>query len=400
MMELTKRQKEALMGSRARINIYYGSVRSGKTILSILWWCAFVLSKPIGTNFLMVGKTLTTLKNNILSEMQKLEPSFTFSISQKKGTLYGRTIWLEGANDERSENKIRGMTLGGAYLDELTLIPESFYNMVLSRLSDKGAKLIATTNPDSPNNYVYKNIICNDEIDKAIYKFHLYDNTFLDKEYVKQIQKEYTGVYKKLFIDGDFVRAEGVVFPDFADNPDNYIISKADLPKRFRWIDCGFDIGGNNSAYAMTCSAMGYGGIVYVLKSTKKQAQELPMEDVSKFAFDFVKSIEKEYNVRVENVNTDHSDVIINTLNEQRYIFRKTCKPPLEDRPFQINLMMAQGRLKFLEGECEDLIDELQNVVFDDKAEKAVICDDGSMQIDTVDSFIYSLASSWHYLND
>ena len=37
--------------------------------------------------------------------MQKLEPTFEFSMSSKKATLYGRTIWLEGANDEREKIK-------------------------------------------------------------------------------------------------------------------------------------------------------------------------------------------------------------------------------------------------------------------------------------------------------
>lgn len=399
-MKLTKRQKEALLGSNARINLYYGSVRSGKTVLSILWWCAFVYSRPKDVNFLMVGKTLTTLKNNILSELQKLEPSFTFSISQKKADLYGHTIWLEGANDERSENKIRGMTLAGAYIDELTLIPESFYNMVLSRLSERNAKLIATTNPDSPNNYVYKNIICNNKINKAVYKFHLLDNTFLATEYVQQIQREYVGVYKRLFIDGDFVRAEGIVFPQFANTPDAFAVEYKEVPKRFKWVDSGFDIGGSGSAYAAVFSAMGYDDVVYVLRASKKQAQDVPMEDVGRYIFGEIKAVEDKYGVIIDSVNTDHVDVIINTLNEKRYIFGKTYKPPLEDRPFQINILMAQGRLKFVKGECADLVDELQNVVFDDKSEKAVILDDGSMQIDTVDAFTYSLAGNWHYLSD
>lgn len=113
-----------------------------------------------------------------------------------------------------------------------------------------------------------------------------------------------------------------------------------------------------------------------------------------------IQTVENRYKVHIDNVNTDHVDVIINTLNEKRYIFGKTYKPPLEDRPFQINMLIAQGRLKFVEGQCDDLVDELQNVVFDDKAEKAVILDDGSMQIDTIDSMIYSLSQNWFYLND
>jgi len=399
-MKLTPRQREVLKRSTARINLYYGSVRSGKTVLSMLWWAAFVRSKPKTANFLMVGKTLTTLKNNILTEMQKLEPSFTFSVSAKRAELYGRTICLEGANDERSENKIRGMTLTGAYLDELTLIPEGFFSMVLSRLSERGAKLIATTNPDAPTNYVFTNIIQNNDIDKAVFKFHLDDNIYLDKTYVEEIKREYVGVYKRLYIDGDFVRAEGVVFPLLADNPEQFMIDRQDLPRTYVWCEMGFDIGGSGSAYAMTCSAMGHDGVIYVLGARKKQAQNVPMEQVDKYAFGFINEIEREHKLVIDTVNADHVDVVINTLNERRYIFGKTYKPPLEDRPFQLNILLAQGRLKFVRGACDDLVDELQNAVFDEKAEKGIILDDGSMQIDTIDSFVYSLASDWHYLNN
>ena len=121
--------------------------------------------------------------------------------------------------------------------------------VLLSRLSEKGAKLIATTNPDSPTNYVYTNIIQNNEINKAVHKFHLFDNTFLDKDYVKQIQKNIQAfISNDLSINGDFVRAEGTIFLDFADNPQDYI-SFADVPKRFKWVDCAYDLGGNGSAY-------------------------------------------------------------------------------------------------------------------------------------------------------
>jgi hypothetical protein len=104
----------------------------------------------------------------------------------------------------------------------------------------------------------------------------------------------------------------------------------------------------------MTCTAQGRDGVYYVLKSTKKQAADLPMKDVQKFAYGFLDAIKEEYNIEPQDVNTDHVDVIINTLNEERYIFGKTYKPPLEDRPFAISLLLAQGKLKFVEGECDE----------------------------------------------
>ena len=215
MIQISNKQKEFLTSKFSRINLLEGSVRSGKTWISLVAWALFVASMPKNVEFLMVGKTITTLKRNCLVLLQDLEPTFTYNTGAKQAYLYGRTIWLEGANDERSENKIRGMTLAGVYMDELTLIPEGFYYMALSRLSIHGAKLFATTNPDAPTNYVYTDIICNDEIARKITKFHITDNPFLDPEYVESLKHEYTGVFYERYFLGNWVKAEGLVYPMF-----------------------------------------------------------------------------------------------------------------------------------------------------------------------------------------
>lgn len=214
-VRISKKQEEFLTSGLARINLLEGSVRSGKTWISLVMWALFVASMPKDAEFLMVGKTLTTLKRNCLLLLQELEPTFTFNTNAKEAKLYGRKIWLEGADNERAENKIRGMTLAGAYMDELTLIPEGFYQMTLSRLSVQGAKLIATTNPDSPMNYVYTSIIENNEINRKVTKFLITENPFLDEEYVKSLEREYTGVFYQRFFLGEWVIAEGLVYPMF-----------------------------------------------------------------------------------------------------------------------------------------------------------------------------------------
>lgn len=77
----------------------------------------------------MVAKTLTSLRRNCLDLLQELIGTnhFTYSLSKKEGRLFGRLIYLEGVNDARAESKIRGMTLSGAYCDELTLFTEDFF---------------------------------------------------------------------------------------------------------------------------------------------------------------------------------------------------------------------------------------------------------------------------------
>ena len=415
---LSEKQKKFLKDDLHRINLLYGSVRSGKTWISLLKWAIWVGQQASDKQFLMVGKTITTLKRNCLVLLEELiGDNITYSISQKKAVIFGRTVWLEGANDERSESKIRGMTLMGVYIDELTQIPQDFYLMALSRLSEKGAVFLATTNPDHPKHYVKTEIIDNDLLDKQVVKFLIDDNIFLDETYKENLKKEYSGVYYERFINGNFIRAEGLVFPDIANNPDKYIISKDKAPKQYKNIGVGYDLGGNKSNFALICTGITADNMAVVLRGVEIVPEELNLADVEKIAIDFIESVERDYNTKADKQTVqrmlnqvrycyidDNYYTTVNSLNNWRYIFdsaaRVKSSMPLEDRPLMLNKLMAQGRFKMIEGECEPLIEQLENAVFDDRAEKAIICDDGSMNIDCIDAFFYSIAEDYLYLTD
>ena len=199
-----------------RINLLEGSVSSGKTWISLVLWAFWVKTMPEDKLYMMCAKSLTTLKRNCLILLQELvgEDNFTFSISAKEGQLFGRKILLEGANDSRSEAKIRGLTLQGAYCDELTQFPRDFFAMLLSRLRVPNAKLIATTNPDSPSHWLKTDYINRqDELSFLDVKFLIDDNTTLPKDYVENLKVEYTGVFYDRFIRGLWVLAEGLIYP-------------------------------------------------------------------------------------------------------------------------------------------------------------------------------------------
>lgn len=204
-----------------RINILEGSVRSGKTWISLVLWAFWVATMPADGSYLMVAKTLTSLKRNCLDLLQTLvgQRNFTYNINTKEGRLFGRLIYLEGVNDARAENKIRGMTLQGAYCDELTLFTEDFFAMLLSRLSMSGAKLIGTTNPDNPMHWLKtKYIDRKDKLDMLTMQFLIDDNTMLDPAYVTSLKKEYTGVFYERFILGKWVVADGVIYDMWQDS--------------------------------------------------------------------------------------------------------------------------------------------------------------------------------------
>lgn len=203
-----------------RINILEGSVRSGKTWISLVLWAFWIATMPADGNYLMVAKTLTSLRRNCLDLLQSLIGSnnFTYNVSKKEGRLFGRLIYLEGVNDIRAEGKIRGMTLQGAYCDELTLFTEDFFAMLLSRLSMPGAKLFGTTNPDTPQHWLkVKYLDRCAQLNMLSMFFSIEDNTFLDPEYVENLKKEYVGVFYDRFIRGLWVVAEGLIYREAAE---------------------------------------------------------------------------------------------------------------------------------------------------------------------------------------
>lgn len=201
-----------------RINLLEGSVSSGKTWISLVCWGFWLATMPQNQLYLMCGKSLTTLKRNCLIPLEAMfgQSNFSFSTSAKEAYLFGRRVLLEGANDARSEGKIRGLTLQGAYCDELTLFPKDFFVMLLSRLRVPGAKLIATTNPDSPQHWLKREYIDRmAELDMLTMRFLLEDNTTLDPQYVAAVKAEYTGVFYRRFILGEWCVAEGLIYPMF-----------------------------------------------------------------------------------------------------------------------------------------------------------------------------------------
>ena len=292
---LTEKQFLFLCTKLKRLNFLSGSVRSGKTYVSLQKFALSVKSAPKGTEFIICGKTLTTLKRNCLNLLVELvgEANFTYRMSEKEGTLFGHKIWLEGANDNNSENKIRGMTLYGAYCDEVTLFPETFFTMLLSRLSYDEAFLIATCNPDSPSHYIKTEYMDREDLDVAVWSFILTDNKFMGKKYIEEISKEYTGVFYNRFILGQWVRAEGLIYMDFANNEKEFIITS--LQDRLSVISIGIDYGASrgDTVFHATGIKQGYKGIV-ALKQRKISGIQDP-EDIYREFEDFVRDVEAEY---------------------------------------------------------------------------------------------------------
>ena len=385
-----------------RINLLSGSVRSGKTWISLVLWAFWVGTMPKDKNYLMTAKSLTTLKRNALDLLVELvgEQNFTYSLAQKEAYLFGRKVYLEGANDARAESKIRGMTLQGAYCDELTLFGEDFFTMLLSRLSESDAKLIATTNPDIPTHWLRKNYIeRRSEIDMLLMEFLIEDNIFLDSKSVKQLKKEYVGVFYDRFISGKWVAAEGVIYGLFANDKNRYTIGNVytyleETNQSIRLVSFGVDFGGNRSATSFTATLITNTGTVIIADEAYIKKELNPDTLNTEYAA-FIERNTKLYGAGVTRADSAESVLIRGldlTAKKQglRTKVKLALKRPINDRIKITLLLMAQDRLKICKN-CIHTIDAFASAVYDDKKLEDTRLDDGNMNIDSLDSFEYSV---------
>mgnify|MGYP000938007522 CR=1 FL=1 len=216
---VSPKQAASMLDADARVNIWEGSVSSGKTIASLLAWLHWVATDaPREGRLAMIGRTKDTLYRNVLSVMLDLLPAGDGSITYTRGAntavIFGREVDVLGASDATAETRIRGLTLAGAYVDEATLLPgDGFWSQLMNRLRVPGARCFATTNPDGPMHWFKVQVIDRaQELGYRTWHFTLDDNPGLTAEYRQQIARENVGLWYQRNILGLWVLADGVIW--------------------------------------------------------------------------------------------------------------------------------------------------------------------------------------------
>lgn len=389
MIKETPKQHELLSaykrGELKRINLLEGSVSSGKTWISLILWAMWVRNMPQDKLYLMCAKSLTTLKRNCLILLQELvgERDFTFSIPAKEGYLFGRRIIFEGANDARAESKIRGMTLQGAYCDELTQFPEDFFAMLLSRLRLPGAKLIATTNPDNPGHWLRQNYILRaDELDFLDFKFTIDDNTTLPQDYVENIKREYTGVFYERFILGLWVAAEGLVYPMF--DKRKHIFNKPSI-KGPKYISVDY---GTMNPFAMGLWTLGRGEAEMVeeyyydgRERKRQKTDEEYYQDLEKFA--------EGHNIDSVIVDPSAASFIECIRRHGKFNVQKANNSVLDGIRLT-GALIQSGKIRFHEN-CVNTFSEFESYLWDESSGEDAVIKENDHAMDMIRYFVQTI---------
>ena len=214
-----------------------GAVRSGKTLSMGMGFFLWAMRRFSGEQFALCGKTIVSLRRNVLHEILPKVTALGFHCEEKRSENLvivrsgGREnrFYLFGGYDEGSAALIQGVTLAGVLFDEAALMPRSFVEQASARCSVSGSKLWFNCNPEGPMHWFYREWILRAEERGALYlHFTMDDNPSLSPRIRARYEKAYSGTFYRRFILGEWTAAKGLIYDFFA--PQEYCARVPEKP--------------------------------------------------------------------------------------------------------------------------------------------------------------------------
>lgn len=383
-----------------RFLICDGAVRSGKTVPMAIAFVLFGLLKFNNAKLGICSKTTRTAERNILDPLFSID-GLPFKLKYNRGTMIltarmgavSNEFHVFGANDEKAAAKVQGITLASVFFDEVVLMPESFVNQALARMiTDPNSKAWFSCNPESPQHWFFKNFIETRKPRTRYIHFDMRDNPLMTPEAIEAARSNFTGVFLQRYVYGLWSVAEGAIYPVFSEDKSKYICDKVpELPRLH--IYAGLDFGGNKSQHAVTVTAIDtLKREIYVLHSESFRAENITPDQLYAKVAEILESVERDFNVKIQAIYADSAEqTLINGLRTRLYLpVRNSIKEPINDRIRVTTSLMASGRFHLVRGRCKMLASAFEAAVWDDKKIDDSRLDNGTYNVDILDSFEYS----------
>lgn len=399
---LSDKHKRYIRGALSvKMSVAEGAVRSGKTIDHCIIAAIYLETCPDKIH-LASGSTLPNAKLNI-GDCNGFGLEHLFRGRCKWGKyrdneclrIYTQTgekiVIFAGGGKADSYKKILGNSYGMWIATEINEHYDSddarvsFIKVATDRqIAAKKPIRLWDLNPSNPYASIYTEYIDRYQ-DPVIAKemggyqyqhFTIADNLSVSNERRREIEAEYTvgTIRYRRNILGERCIAEGLVYPQFVDNEDDYYITADEVPKDTRPILIGQDFGGNKSKHTFCASAVSRDGkALYVLASDEDTATGTRVEYIANALGSFIQRVEGIYNRRVANVYADSMEQAI--LNTEKGIYgssfiQESIKNKVIDRIRCTDLLLSTKRIKIVKEHNKSLIAALRAATWDPKADK------------------------------
>lgn len=364
----------ASLNAMGWMTVWEGAIRSGKTVCSIIAWMMYVsLSKE--NVFIMSGNTLGSIIRNVVAGDFGLLAMFkkavlTRDISGTTIIRFGeKTIYLFGAHDDGDYKRLKGLTAGGWYADEVATHPESFIVEALARTAiSSDRRIFWTLNPSVPSHYIYRQFldVWEKQQTPGYMRFHftLDDNLAMSPARRKELEAQYTGRYRMMYILGLRCAAEGVIYESFSrDMIYKEMPDEIGYTEGVKYIAC--DYGTVNPCVFLECTFIH--GTVYVMREyrwdSRKQMRQKTDEQYVQDMIEFAGSPDECESTIIVDPSASSFITALKMAGFMVIQGKNDVMPGIR----RLASLFALNRVKIHES-CTGLIGELELYVWDEKA--------------------------------
>lgn len=433
-MQLSSKQNEYILNATHRWNIKSGAVRSGKSFVDTAYMIPFRIRERAGKPGLNVilGVSKESIERNVLQPMREIYTDKLIGTINNRNVarICGEDIYCLGAEKVSQVAKIQGSSIKYCYGDEIAKWNKEVFQMLKSRMDKPYSCFDGSCNPEHPTHWL-KEFLDNPDLDIYLQTYTIFDNPYLDPEFVNQLCKEYEGtIYYDRLILGLWKRAEGAIYKRFADDPDTFrcmVVDQIDsdagkqfLKEDITSIEFAIDFGGNKSGHAFVARGYtdDYRNVIALASKrvmAKDETEDIDSNMLDKLFCDFVQDVIDKYAVIIKhgkyveycNAETAYWDnaetVLGNSIRnavEKRFPWmsvRPARKKPINDRIRCTLRLMGSGRF-WMTDDCGSLQAAFTDAVWDQEKDKDERLDDGSTDIDSLDAFEYTIERDMKYL--
>ena len=407
-----------------KMSVAEGSIRSGKTIDNCIIAAAY-LEKCKDKIHLASGSTIGNAKLNIgacngfglenlfrgrckWGKYKGNECLYLFTQTGEKVVIFA------GGGKSDSYKKILGNSYGLWIATEINEhydsddSRESFIKVAFGRqVASNEPKVLWDLNPCAPRHRIYEDYI---DLYKETYlggynyeHFLLADNYSITEQRRKEIEAQYdpNSVWYRRDILGQRCVAEGLVYLQYADDPDAYD-ARGEEDGVFV-ANIGVDFGGTGSATTFVCTGFTKAFKYIIPLYSERLDEELNPEELNDRFADFVTLCYNKLG-RPMNVYADSAEQIL-IRGLKRVALQKGLpvqvhnarKLPINDRIRMVNKLVAQDRWRVCKG-AQTVKAAMCEALWHPKKDDERL-DDGTTDIDTLDAMEYSIEPYFNELS-
>ena len=403
------KQDEFIRNATHRFNLKVGARRCGKTYLDNLWTIPTRILERSGKDglYVILGVSKGTIERNVLQPLRQIYGKNLVGTinSNNIAKLFGEEVYCLGAEKISQVSKIQGTSIKYCYGDEVAKWNQEVFIMVQGSLDKPYSMFDGALNPENQSHWLKKDFLDKVEekgLDVYVQHYTIFDNPFLNKEFVDNLCKEYEGTvfYDRLIL-GLWKNAEGIIYKQFADDPSKFIKDKAvdeyGNKINFMIISIGIDYGATQGETEFKATGITpYFKQVWTIDEEKLSGLHSPEQMYEKFV-EFYKRVVNEYG-KVTHAFGDYGALgQVITFGLNRYLQQHgvplkvddCIKGRIVDR-IELDCHLFGQMRRFILRKCKYLIEAYSQALWDDKKEDERL-DDGTTPIDDLDASEYSM---------